>query len=394
MPVKRALVIARLRLVQVVFFLASHLPRRRRVVLATAHGARISGNLAFIRAELARRPSPVPVSELAYRPATNLRGQLAAAIHAVRAAFHLATARVFIVDDYFFPIYAIEPRPDTTIVQVWHACGAFKKFGYSVADKSFGAERVLTDRIRIHSNYDVCLVSSASVIPHYAEAFGLPSTVFRSDLGIPRTDLFFDGARATIVEGVRRRYGLPSDRRVILYAPTFRGDRVTDARHPVDLDLRRLQAVLGDDHVVLLKLHPFVRTATRIDTDLQGFVVDASDHGDVNELMLVSDVLITDYSSVIFEFALLGRPMVFFAPDHEAYERERGFYADYRGFVPGPVFETSDQVAAYLREGVFDLDRVVRFRDASFDVADGGATARLVDQVIVPALGRATEGRD
>jgi CDP-glycerol glycerophosphotransferase (TagB/SpsB family) len=392
--VKRALVLARLRLVQAVFFLARRLPSRRRVVLATAHGKDISGNLAFIRAELARRPTPVPVSVLAYRPATSLGGHVAAAVHAVQAAFHLATARVFIVDDYFFPIYAIRPRPGTTIVQVWHACGAFKKFGHSVADKSFGAERVLTDRVRIHSNYDVCLVSSASVIPHYAEAFGQPASTFRSDLGIPRTDLFFGERATTAAESVRRRYAIPADRRVILYAPTFRGDRVTDARHPVDLDLRRLHAVLGDDHVVLQKLHPFVRTGASIDADLRGFVIDASDHPDVNELMLVSDVLVTDYSSVIFEFALLGRPMVFFAPDREAYERERGFYADYRTFVPGPIFETSDEVATYIRTAEFDLDRVARFRHASFDVADGRATARVVDELVLPALRPTSGGRD
>ena len=76
--------------------------------------------------------------------------------------------------------------------------------------------------------------------------------------------------------------------------------------------------------------------------------------------MLVSDVLVTDYSSAIYEFALLGRPMVFFAPDYEAYERERGFYFDYRTGVPGPIFETTEALAQYLRAGDFDLDRVER----------------------------------
>jgi CDP-glycerol glycerophosphotransferase (TagB/SpsB family) len=102
--------------------------------------------------------------------------------------------------------------------------------------------------------------------------------------------------------------------------------------------------------------------------------------------MLVSDVLVTDYSSAIYEFALLGKPMVFFAPDHEAYERERGFYFDYRTGVPGPIFETTSDVGAYLRAGVFDLGRVDRVRRESFDVADGHATARVTDQLILPAL--------
>ena len=119
---------------------------------------------------------------------------------------------------------------------------------------------------------------------------------------------------------------------------------------------------------------------------LRGFVIDASDHPDMNELMLVSDVLVTDYSSAMYEFALLERPIAFFAPDHAAYEGERGFYLDWPDDLPGPVFETTDGLAAWLRAGAFDLDRVRAFRAAAFDVADGRATARFVEEVVLPAL--------
>ena len=102
--------------------------------------------------------------------------------------------------------------------------------------------------------------------------------------------------------------------------------------------------------------------------------------------MLISDVLITDYSSAIFEYSLLERPMAFFAPDLDAYERERGFYFDYRSGVPGPVFTETRALARWLRDGPFDLDRVRRFRDASFEVADGRASQRFVESIVLPAL--------
>jgi CDP-glycerol glycerophosphotransferase (TagB/SpsB family) len=143
---------------------------------------------------------------------------------------------------------------------------------------------------------------------------------------------------------------------------------------------------------VLVRLHPFIRSRTVIGPSLAGFAIDVSDYPDINELMLVSDVLVTDYSSAIFEYALLTRPMVFFAPDYEAYERERGFYFDYRTGVPGPIFETTADLAAYLRAGVFDIDRVERFRDASFDVADGHSATYVTDRLILPSLTRAGEG--
>lgn len=363
------------------------LPIRRRVVLATSHADRLGGNLAFIRDELARRSPAEPVVILAFRHRPGVRGRVAALWHALRSGFHLATARVFIVDDYFFALYVIHPRIGTTRAQVWHAAGAFKRFGYSVLDRSFGADEALVERVPIHANYDLCLVSAAAVAPHYAEAFRVPLDRFTSGIGIPRTDLFFDDARRALAAAeVRRRYRIPAGRRVVLYAPTFRGDSVTAARYAEHLDLRALADVIGDDHVVLLRLHPFVRRQATLGPDLAGFAVDVSDHPDINELMLVSDVLVTDYSSVIFEFALLGRPIAFLAPDREAYVGERGFYLDFPADVPGPVFETTTALAAYLRAGTFDTGRVEAFARASFDLADGRASERFVDLVVVPVL--------
>ncbi len=387
--IRAILVELRIWVVRVGFLVGRALPLRRRIVLATAHDPALRGNLVVIREELERRHPAIPLIVLAHRPATTARGRLAALGHAVRAGYHLATARLFIVDDYFFPIYVVRPRPGTTIVQTWHASGAFKQFGYSVLDKTFGADEALTDRVAIHSHYDICLVSSASAAPHYAEAFGLPLERFVSRLGIPRTDVLFgEGRIAQIVADLRVRYAIPPGRRVILYAPTFRGDSVLAARFGDGLDLRAMRDILGDDHVILVRRHPFIRQAAPRDPDLSGFAIDVSDHPDINELLLVSDLLVTDYSSVIYEFSLLGRPMVFFAPDLDAYEGERGFYFDYRTGVPGPVFETTEDVARYLGAGVFDTARVEAFGRASFDVADGGATTRFVEEIALPALRR------
>jgi len=380
-------VTVRLWLVRAGFAAGSLRPMRRRVLLATAHADRIGGNLAFIHDELRRRTG-IEVAVLAHRARGGWAGRLAGAVAAVRAGWAMARARVIVLDDYFFGAYAVRPRAGARIVQTWHASGAFKKFGHSVTGHAFGADEALTSRVRIHANYDLALVGSQTSAPQFAEAFGMPVERVASRFGIPRTDLLTDPDRRTRAEaGVRTRLRLPDNRRVILYAPTFRGDRVTAARHRDDLDLDALAATLGDDHVVLLRLHPFVRRAARIGPALASFVFDASSEPDINALMLVSDVLVTDYSSAIFEFSLLGRPMAFVAPDLDEYERDRGLYVDYRSWVPGPVFEDAAGLAAWLRAGDFDLDQVRAFAERSFDVADGRASARFVDEVVLPALG-------
>jgi CDP-glycerol glycerophosphotransferase (TagB/SpsB family) len=384
----------RILLVRAAFAFGSVFRQRRRVLLATAHADTLGGNLAMIRDDLAARHPAIKVVTLAHGTRAGMRGRLAGAWQALIAGYHLAASRVVVVDDYFFPIYVVTPRPGSTIIQTWHASGAFKKVGYSVLDKSFGVDEALASRVRIHTNYDVCLVASQHAAPFYAEAFRQPLDRFVSRLGIPRTDVLFGDERLARTRAeVRRRYALSDGKRVVLYAPTFRGDSVTDAHATDDLDLTILKDVLGDDHVVLVRLHPFVRARTPIGPDLAGFAIDASDHPDINELMLVSDVLVTDYSSAIYEFSLLGRPMAFFAPDYEAYEQERGFYFDYRTGVPGPIFETTDALAAYLRAGRFDLERVERFRAESFDVADGRSTERVTDELILPSLTRVGERR-
>ncbi len=391
-PPLRALLLAlRTAAVRAGFRLGALRPLRPRVVLATGHASALSGNLAFIADELAAHHPEIRVIRLASRPSFGAAGRLRAMVFAARAGYHLATARALVVDDYFFALYVIRPRPGTFRLQVWHAAGAFKKFGYSVIDKGFGADEDYVRRVAIHSNYSLALVSSMAVAPHYAEAFGQPVSIFSARYGIPRTDLFFDQARrAAALDRIRRTYALPDGRTVILYAPTFRGETTTRARYDDLLDLRLMHEVLGEDHVVLLRLHPFVRRAVHIPPELAAFAIDASGDPDINELMLVSDLLVTDYSSAIYEFALLGRPILFLAPDDDTYERERGFYLDFPDDLPGPVHGSTIDLARAIRAGGLDLDRVRRFAKASFDVADGRSTERVVEQLLLPAVTRSS----
>ncbi|MBA2701678.1 MAG: CDP-glycerol glycerophosphotransferase family protein, partial [Chloroflexi bacterium] len=200
----------RIRSVQLGFALGRRRPLRRRVLFATSHAEQLSGNLAVLHDELGRLAPAVPRLVVARRARRGILGRLGALVESVRAGYRLATSRVVLVDDYYFPLYVIRPRPGTTVIQVWHACGAFKQFGYSVRDRTFGAEEALLRRVRIHGTYDVCLVSSMTVAPHYAEAFGLPLDRFRSDLGIPRTDLLCDPTRwPPVAAVVRARYAIP-----------------------------------------------------------------------------------------------------------------------------------------------------------------------------------------
>ncbi len=328
----------------------------------------------------------MPVRVIGYRMRSGVRGRAATAWEALRLGYHLATARLLVADDWLFPLYAAWPRKGTARVQVWHAAGAFKAFGFSVVDRAPG-DADATRHLPMTANYDLVLVSGAAAAAAFAEAFRVPPERISSAIGIPRTDVFFDvDARARAEAAVRARYGLAAGRRVLLYAPTFRGAGPRDARDPGLLDVAGLHAALGDGWVLLLRLHPLVATAANLPPGTEGFAVDASGWPDMNELLLVADVLVTDYSSVVFEYALLERPMAFLAPDADEYTAERGFYLDLRTDLPGPVFATTADLAAHLVSGAFDVERTRAFARRWFDVADGNAAARFVERVVRPAL--------
>jgi CDP-glycerol glycerophosphotransferase len=200
---------------------------------------------------------------------------------------------------------------------------------------------------------------------------------------------------------VRERLGLPAGSRALLYAPTYR-DHVVDrrGRHRLDfhLDLERLRAAAGPDAVVLFRKHPLVEDV--VPAGEAGLVRDVSGYPDAGELLLAADVLITDYSSLMFDFAITGRPMLFFAYDLDTYEHDiRGFYIDYRAQAPGPIARTEDELLEALRELRDEhvpseyAQRYAEFRSTFCSLDDGQAAARVVDRLFVSReAGRAAEG--
>ena len=366
-------------------------PIQERVYIAANRDGELRGNLAEIhRALQSRSPAPrilVDVEATLERRGIPLISLVAGVFRIALRSYRVASSRLVIVDDYFFPIYPVKKRPGVTIVQVWHACGAFKRFGRATLEAEWGADQIFLKWVPIHANYDLTLVSSASIAPIYAESFGQSVETISAAFGIPRTDALLPSPRRDADErAVRERLGLRDGRTTILYAPTFRGADLKGAAAPELLDIAALYRALGSEYRLIVRLHPFVKSAMRIPPEVGDFVVDASAEPDANEVMLAGDILVSDYSSIIFEYALLNRPMAFLAPDLAAYERERGFFFDYRTGVPGPVMEETEQLARWIQAKQFDLQRVRAFAATSFDVMDGRATERFVSDVALPAL--------
>ena len=231
-------------------------------------------------------------------------------------AFKCATSAVIILEDFYPQLHSIQKRSETKIVQLWHACGAFKTFGLTRMGKQGGAPQTSMN----HRNYDLVPVSSDTVRDIYAEAFGISGSKVQA-LGVPRTDLLFDWDYEEKKRGeLYGKYPILKENRVILFAPTFRGDGNKDAYYPLEaFDVNHFMERQPEDTVLILKNHPFVKQKFTVDAQWQDRVLDLSGEEHINDIMLISNLLITDYSSSVFEAAILELPMLFYAFDEKEY---------------------------------------------------------------------------
>lgn len=298
----------------------------------------------------------------------------------------MATSPVIVVDDFFPTIYPIKIRKGTQLLQVWHASGAFKTMGFSRAGKPGGPIK----GSKTHRNYTAAIVSSEQVRANYAEAFGIDAAKVHAT-GIPRTDIFFDNdlVRDTAAR-VRAELDIPKDKKLLLFAPTFRGVGQLKAHYDDSLvDWEDFITRHGDEFVIGYKPHPFVKTLPDIfRTHAQ--LRDLSAYDNTNELLMATDLLVTDYSSIIFDFALLRRPTVFFCPDLEEYVAARDFYYPYDRYTFGPLARDHASLMEAVTAadgGDMTLDDFVEF---FVGACDGRSTARVIDQLIAPFLGTGT----
>ncbi|MGY1618881.1 CDP-glycerol glycerophosphotransferase family protein [Geodermatophilus sp. SYSU D00691] len=279
-----------------------------------------------------------------------------------------------------------EKRPGATYLQTWHGT-PLKRIHNDVFWAPEGRLAYLDQDI---ARWDHLLSPNPASTPRLRGAFGYRGPVHET--GYPRNDLLSSPRRDEVRAKVRADLGIADGQTAVLYTPTWRDDLVfekagdRDFEFPIDIDA--FTERLGRDHVLLLRLHNMVMDRLEV---VEGSAVrDACSHPDIADLYLAADVMVTDYSSTMFDFAITGKPMLFFTYDLDRYRDQlRGFYFDLEEVAPGPLVHTS----AELVDALADLDavraasaeRYARFRETFSLLEDGHATDRVLD-LLAPAL--------
>lgn len=272
-----------------------------------------------------------------------------------------AQAGTVFICDYYLPVSSCKKRHETQVVQLWHACGAFKKFGYDSPEDipTFYKNNPLR-------NCTLVTVSSPLCESIYSGAMHLPANVVQAT-GVSRTDMYFNEdyknkCKKTFFDAYPKARG----KKILLWAPTFRGNAGDPKTLGLDTVLE-LPKKLGNDWYVIIKLHPHQeKILHKSNCDIA-----------TEELLPVVDVLMTDYSSVIFDAMLLNVPVVLFAPDSRDYTKQRGFYLNYQS-IPAVHVRDAVELPYAVKSAVTGAMDNTMFISQYAGSCDGHATERIL----------------
>ena len=249
--------------------------------------------------------------------------------------YYLIRAKYW-VNNQNFPHY-IKKREGQIYLQTWHGT-PLKKMLHDI-EQVHGRDEGYLERVSTAiTQWDYLISPSEYATNAFKSAFKFEGNVL--EIGYPRNDLFFHDDVEQKVRSLKNSLSLPQDKKVLLYAPTFRDNQAVGRNKfefQLQMDIDRLKEALGDEYILLLKMHVVISKKIQIEEEHQDFVIDVSHYPDIQDLLLITDVLITDYSSVMFDFANTRKPMLFFTYDLDEYKNNiRGFYMDFEEEAQGP----------------------------------------------------------
>ncbi|WP_165998441.1 CDP-glycerol glycerophosphotransferase family protein [Bacillus sp. Cs-700] len=306
--------------------------------------------------------------------------------HSLKYYYYMAVGKFFVNNGNFPDFY--EKRNGSVHLQTWHGT-PLKKLGFDIDPTSESyAENTSPALLERNKRWDYLIGPNDYTSTILKRAFNFNKTTL--DIGYPRNDVLLNKNKEVKIRAIKKKLNIPEDKKVILYAPTWRDYEFHNGAnfqpYQFKFDLERMREKFGNDYVLLVRLH--YRDAMRIQLEgYEEFVYNVSSYDDIQELYLISNLLITDYSSVMFDYANLNRPMIFFAYDMPRYATQvRGFYFDFQKEAPGPIVISEEK----LFHAIDNIDRIQQtyrkkykdFTSKFCHLDDGKAARRTIEKVL------------
>ncbi|MDD2409947.1 MAG: CDP-glycerol glycerophosphotransferase family protein [Bacilli bacterium] len=295
--------------------------------------------------------------------------------HIYRQMYHIATSKVCIVDSYIIPISILKHKKSLTVIQIWHAMGAIKQFGYQTIAKQAGDKKnqvigVKTKNIDklmcMHKNYDLIISGSKEMVKYFSQAFNATPNQFMIE-SLPRIDYLINEFE-NIRNRIYSKHPNLKEKKTILYAPTFRKNK-----NKVE---KLIKSINLEKYNLIIKGHP----NKNIQINKENIYI--CDDFSALELLTVTDYLITDYSAISIEASVLNIPIYFYLYDYQDYIKYNGVNIDLYKEMPGVCFDNIKDILNHIDNNKYNLDIVTNFRNKYVTNYSGNATKNISDYII------------
>lgn len=343
---------------KIIYFFLKLFPTKNKITFISRQSNNINIDFKLLIEDLNNRYSDYKVVVLTKKIESGLLNKIKYVCHIFRQMYHIATSKVVVLDSYSIPISLLKHKKNLKVIQMWHALGAFKKFGLSIRDKQEGTSTKLINIMKMHQNYDYIFTSSPNCNVYFAEAFGYDIDKILS-YPLPRLDLLTNKKYIKDTnKKIYDKYPQLKHKKNILYAPTFRIGKsgVDRKRKSINKYLQKLiDEIDFDKYNLIIKFHPLSNDTInddRVIVDKQFKTTDFLD---------ISSYVITDYSAIVYEVAYLNKPLYFYSFDIDEFEKNRDFYLDIRKDMPGIVTSDAKKIINEIEKNHYDLKKIKEF---------------------------------
>lgn len=333
-------------ILNLIYFFLKLFPSKNKIVMLSRQSNSVNIDFKYINEEIKKRNSNVEVKILCKIIRKGNIERFKYCFYILKCMYHIATSKVCILDGYSIPISILKHKPDLEVIQIWHASGAIKKFGYQTLNKKEGRGTIIAKIMEMHKNYNHVLAPSKATAKFYEKAFGVKKENLIIN-GLPRLDYILSNNNK--IQNFYKDYPNYYNKKTILYVPTFR-----KSSDDIGVIKELEENINFSKYNLIVKLHPLdKRNCSKYEVNKKYTSYD---------LLKIADYIITDYSAVAFEASILNKPIYFYLYDIDTYKKSRGLNINLFKEMSNCTSKNMKFIIDSIENNTYDFKQLNKFR--------------------------------
>lgn len=355
-------------ILQFIYFFLKILPtNNKKIVFISRQTNDINIDFSMIRDEIHKRDKNIKMIFLCKRIEGNILNKIEYIFTIIKQMYHLSTSKVAIIDSYCIPVCILKHKKSLTILQIWHSIGKIKKSGYQTLDTKSGRSKKLAELMCMHKNYTNIIAGGTAFDKYYEEGFNVKKDILLH-YGLPRIDYLLNNEQKFKKE-VLKKYPEFKNKKIVYYVPTFR-------KYEIDGPDKMFKEYNKTDFILIVRGHP--NQPLNFDHNT---IYECPEFKNI-ELLAVADYVITDYSSICLEAAILNKKVLFYVYDYDKYMKENGINLDATKVLPTCTSKNIKDIFKIINNNSYDINSYEKFREKYLPKQLGQSTKLITDYII------------